>query len=90
MALADGKIAKTYFLLDLIDVMQQGGFRLGWDAPAIEGLRPKVRIGSGVLQSEQDPAETRKTLRLVEAMLFGLVRKDQPMDPLLGSVNGLE
>ena len=80
MALEAGKIVKTYLLLDLIDVMQQGGFRLGWDAPAIEGLRPKVRIGSGVLQGDQDPVETRKTLLLVEAMLFGLVRKDQPME----------
>ncbi len=79
MALAGGKIVKTYFLLDLIDVMQQGGFQLGWQAPAIEGLRPKVAIGSGILNSEQDGAESRQTLLLVEAMLFGLVRKDQPM-----------
>ena len=71
---------KTYLLLDLLDVMQQGGFQLSWPAPAIEGLRPKVKIGSGVLQTEQDPAETRQTLLLVEAMLFGLVRKDQPME----------
>ncbi|MCY3979294.1 MAG: ester cyclase, partial [Chloroflexi bacterium] len=80
MALEAGKIVKTYFLLDLLDVMQQGGFQLGWDAPAIEGLRPKVKIGSGALQSEQSPEETRRTLLLVEAMLFGLVRKDQPME----------
>jgi predicted ester cyclase len=79
MALEDGKIVRTYFLLDLIDVMQQGGFQLGWDAPTIEGLRPGVKVGSGLLGSEQDPAETRQTLLLVEAMLFGLVRKDQPM-----------
>lgn len=38
-----------------------------------------MKIGSGVLNTEQDPAETRQTLRLVEATLFGLVRKDQPM-----------
>ncbi|MCY3797735.1 MAG: ester cyclase [Chloroflexi bacterium] len=62
MALEAGKIVKTYFLLDLLDVMQQGGFQLGW------------------LQSEQNPEETRRTLLLVEAMLFGLVRKDQPME----------
>lgn len=79
MSLEAGKVVKTYLLLDLLDVMQQGGFQLGWDAPAIEGLRPKVKIGSGVLQDEQDPLETRRTLLLVEAMLFGLVRKDQPM-----------
>lgn len=79
MSLEAGKIVKTYLLLDLIDVMQQGDFQLGWDAPGVEGLRQKVKIGSGVLQREQDPAETRRTLRLVEAMLFGLVRKDQPM-----------
>lgn len=79
MQLEAGKIVKTYLLLDLLDVMQQGGFRLGWEAPATEGLRPKVKCGSGVLQTPQDPAETRQTLLLVEAMLFGLVRKDQPM-----------
>ncbi|MYD08421.1 MAG: ester cyclase [Chloroflexi bacterium] len=79
MALEAGKVVKTYLLLDFLDVMQQGGFQLGWPAPAIEGLRPKVKIGSGVLRTEQDPVETRKTLLLVEAMLFGLVRKDQPM-----------
>ncbi len=80
MSLEAGKIVKTYLLLDLIDVMQQGGFQLGWAAPAIEGLRPKVKIGSGLLQSEQSADETRQTLLLVEAMLFGLVRKDQPME----------
>lgn len=80
MALDKGKIVKTYLLLDLIDVMQQGGFQLGWAAPAIEGLRPKVRYGSGLLQCEQSADETRRTLLLVEAMLFGLVRKDQPME----------
>ena len=79
MSLEAGKVVKTYLLLDFLDVMQQGGFQLGWPAPAIEGLRPKVKIGSGVLRTEQDPVETRKTLLLVEAMLFGLVRKDQPM-----------
>lgn len=79
MALEDGKIFKTHLLLDLLDVMQQGGFRLGLPTPATEGLRPGVKNGSGVLASPQDPAETRKTLLLVEAMLFGLVRKDQPM-----------
>lgn len=79
MSLEAGKIVKTYFLLDLIDIMQQGGFRLGWDAPAIEGLRPAVRQGSGILNAVQDLAETRQTLHLIESMLFGLVRKDQPM-----------
>ena len=79
MALEGGKIVKTYLLLDLLDVMQQGGFRLGLPTPAQEGLRPGVKNGSGVLAAAQDPAETRKSLLLVEAMLFGLVRKDQPM-----------
>lgn len=53
---------------------------MGWRAPAIEGLRPKVKIRSGVLQSEQSPEETRRTLLPVESMLFGLVRKDRPME----------
>lgn len=79
MALEEGAIVKTYLLLDLLDVMQQGGFRLGLPTPAKEGLRPPVKNGSGVLTAPQDLAETRKTLLLVEAMLFGLVRKDQPM-----------
>ena len=79
MALEDGAIVKTYLLLDLLDVMQQGGFRLGLPTPATEGLRPGVKNGSGILTAAQDLAETRKTLLLVEAMLFGLVRKDQPM-----------
>ena len=79
MALEEGAIVKTYLLLDLLDVMQQGGFRLGLPTPAKEGLRPPVKNGSGALSAPQDLAETRKTLLLVEAMLFGLVRKDQPM-----------
>ena len=78
-ALEAGRIVETYVLLDLMDVMQQGGFHLGWHAPATEGLRPPVRHGCGILDGEQDPTETRKTQLLVEAMLFGLVRKDQPM-----------
>ena len=79
MALDEGKIVKTWFLLDLMDIMQQGGFHLGWPAPATESLRPKVKRGSGILACEQDADETRQTLRLIESMLFGLVRKDQPM-----------
>ena len=42
--------------------MQQGGFQLEWKAPAIEGLRPKVKFGSGQLQSEQSAEETRPDL----------------------------
>ncbi len=79
MALEDGKIVKTYFLTDLLDVMRQAGFYLGWDAPATEGVRQPVKHGRGIIDSDQDPDETRQTLRLVESMLFGLVRKDQPM-----------
>ena len=79
MALEAGKIVKTYWLTDLMDVMQQGGFHLGWAAPATEGSRPRVKYGGGIISSEQDPRATQQTLRLVEAMLFGLVRKDQPM-----------
>ena len=79
MALEDGKIVKTYFLTDIMDVMQQGGFHLGWDAPATEGVRQPVKHGSGIIACDQDADETRQTLRLIESMLFGLVRKDQPM-----------
>jgi predicted ester cyclase len=71
----DERIAESYVILDLLDVMRQAGFQVLPPARGAEGGRvPRPHTGDGVLLTEQDELETRKTGQLVEAMVQGLGR----------------
>jgi len=71
----EGKIAESYVILDLLAVMRQAGFQVLPPARGGEGGKvPGPRAGDGVLLTEQDELETRKTRQLVEAMGKGLER----------------
>jgi predicted ester cyclase len=75
--LEDGMIVENYLILDVISVMRQAGFHVLPPARGAEGgkfLPPAT--GDGVLLTEQDPLETRKTRQLVTAMLAGMFRFD--------------
>ena len=71
----DGKIAESYVQYDVLAVARQAGFQLLPPAPGAEGGKvPGPVAKDGILLTEQDPLESRKTLQLVEAMGNGLMR----------------
>ena len=73
--LRDGKIAESYVQYDVLAVARQAGFQLLPPAPGAEGGKiPGPVAKDGILLTEQDPLESRKSLQLVEAMGNGLFR----------------
>ncbi len=71
----DGKIAESYVMYDVLAVARQAGFQLMPPAPGFEGGKiPGPVAGDGILLTEHDPLEGRKTLQLVDAMGKGLER----------------
>ena len=71
----DGKIAESYVMFDIVSVMRQAGFDVLPPSPGADGGRvPGPVAGDGILLTEQDPLEGRKTLQLVDAMGSGLER----------------
>ena len=71
----DGKIAESYVQYDVLAVARQAGFQLLPPAPGAEGGKiPGPVAKDGILLTEQDPLESRKSLQLVEAMGNGLFR----------------
>jgi predicted ester cyclase len=76
-AVKDGKIIETYIILDVLDVMRQAGYQVLPPSFGENGLVPGPDTQDGVLLTEQDSLESRKSLELVEAMLRGLMEYDQ-------------
>ena len=77
----EGKIAESYVMFDILAVMRQAGFQVLPPAPGAEGGKvPAPVAGDGIMLTEQDPLEGRKTLQLVEAMGRGLERYDRERD----------
>ena len=77
----DGKIAASYAQYDILAVMRQAGFQVLPPAPGAEGGKvPGPVAEDGILLTEQDPLESRKSLQLVEAMGQGLMRYDRARD----------
>jgi predicted ester cyclase len=71
----DEKIVESYCIFDTLSVMKQAGFQVLPPALGREGGKvQKPRGGDGVLLTEQDEAEGRKTQQLVLAMFSGLRR----------------
>ncbi len=71
----DGKIAESYVQYDILAVVRQAGYQVLPPAPGAEGGKvPEPVAKDGLLLTEQDPLESRKTLQLVEAMGKGLER----------------
>lgn len=73
----EGKIVETRILLDLIDLMRQVGIHVLPQSRGTEWVVPGPSQKDEVLFSEQDPTTTRKSLELVESMIFGLKSYDQ-------------
>ncbi len=67
----DGKVSEIRILVDLIDLIRQGGISLLPPNYGRDIWSSGPMTGDGVLLSAQDPTESRKSLKLVEDMIFG-------------------
>ena len=74
---AEGRIAETYLLLDLPDLMRQAGASPLPRPDAAEFLTPGPAGHDGVVLTAQDAGETRASYDLVMAMIGGLRRYDR-------------
>jgi predicted ester cyclase len=73
-----GKIVESFFLLDLIDLMQQVGINVLPPSRGADGVYPPPRDGDGCLLDEQDEDESAYTLRHIRRFIFeGLNSYDQ-------------
>ena len=85
----DGKITESYAVLDLLAVIRQAGFQVLPPARGAEGGKvPAPLTGDGILLTEQDELESRKSLQLVGHMGAGLRRYVRSRD--LGDMSSME
>ena len=78
LKLEEGKVAEVRFLVDLIELIHQTGLRLLPQSPGKELWIPGPMAGDGVLLEPQDETESKKSLELIESMIFkGLNKYDQ-------------
>lgn len=75
----DGRIARSHLILDLPDLMRQAGVFPWRPGLGVETLTPGPQSRDGVVLGRSDPTESKKSLDLVEAMIF---------DGLLGQYDG--
>lgn len=72
------QIVETFFLLDLIDLMQQAGFNVLPPSRGADGVYPPPRAGDGILLDEQDEDQSDDTLQHIRRFIFeGLNSYDQ-------------
>jgi len=74
----EGKIIEVYFLLDLIDLMQQAGFHVLPPSRGQDGLYPPPRANDGIFWDAQDAQESAYSLDHIRRFIFdGLNSYDQ-------------
>lgn len=74
----NGQIVETYFLLDLIDLMQQAGFEVLPPSRGVDGLYPPPALSDGIMLDEQNAAMSDYTLQHIRRFIFeGLNNYDQ-------------
>ncbi|MCH8159583.1 MAG: nuclear transport factor 2 family protein [Proteobacteria bacterium] len=71
--ISDGKISESAFFCDIISVMNQAGLTPLPMQTGAEIINPGPRTHDGLMFDDQDPAESAKTLELVNKMLDDLV-----------------
>lgn len=67
----EGTIVEIRLIVDLPELLRQAGIRLLPPDRSRDIWIPGPHTGSGLLMEPQDPATSQKTLKLVEAMIFG-------------------
>ncbi len=74
----DGKIDEVFFLVDVVDLMQQAGFDVLDPTPGIDGLYPPPVDGDGVLLEPQNDSLSDSCLKRIRRFIFdGLNIYDQ-------------
>lgn len=76
--LEEGRIVEIFFLLDLIDLMQQAGFQVLPPSRGQDGVYPPPAAGDGILLAPQDESESAYSLEHIRKFIFeGLNAFDQ-------------
>ena len=73
----EGKIAKAYVLLDILDVMRQAGYYPLREMPGSAEAWPFPPQDTGATAIAHDRARGEKTLRIVREMQAGLPKPDE-------------
>jgi ketosteroid isomerase-like protein len=68
--LENGKIAETFFLVDLVDLMHQAGIDVLPAARGAEGLYPPPALSDGILHAEQDSDVGMYSLDHIRRFIF--------------------
>jgi hypothetical protein len=68
----DGRITRSGFFCDIIDVMQQAGVNPLPASTGAQGIWPAPRTQDGLIHDARDPAEGRETLDLIDRMVDDL------------------
>ena len=86
--IADARIVEIYFLVDLIDLMEQSGFRVLPVSRGRPGMYPPPRAGDGVLLDEQKEEASSYSLTHIRRFIFdGLNAFDQSNLASMGMAN---
>lgn len=64
------QIVESYFLLDLIDLMQQAGLQVLPPSRGIDGMYPPPRANDGVMLDTQDEQTSAHTLEHIRRFIF--------------------
>lgn len=75
--LREDRIAEAWVIFDLLDLMRQAGVFPWRPGRGVETLSPGPATHDGVRLAAAEPAETERTLRLVQAMLGQLFEPDR-------------
>lgn len=73
----EGKIAKAYILLDIVDVMRQAGYYPFRQMPGSAELWPFGPVDTGATALTHDPILGAESLRIIREMQSGLLKPDE-------------
>ncbi len=66
----DGVIDEVFFLIDIVDLMQQAGIDVLPPARGADGMYPAPKAADGVLMDRQDPDESAYSLDHIRRFIF--------------------
>ena len=76
--LEEGRITESFFLLDLVDLIQQAGFNVLPPSRGADGIYPPPRANDGILLDAQTEEKSQYSLDHIRRFIFdGLNRFDQ-------------
>lgn len=79
-----GRVAASFTIFDLPDLMRQAGVPPWRPGLGVETLMPGPATGDGVSLAAGDPEATRRSLKLVEDMIVGLHQYDRVSSASMG------